>query len=376
MSEKQCAIGIITNPVPKAGVTPLTNLARIINIYSSKTYLITGNYGKTICDTKNGHMIVSSRNYSTKNNLLTKVSTHILLQLFTSVKILQHKKNVSTWIFFLDAHSLLLPVITAKISMKKIIFIPTASIKKAAEAKKSILLHFLSYSEMLTNRFADRIVLYSNCLTSEWDMDMHIQKLDIASEHIINLNTFTVITRIQDREKLIGYIGRFSEVKGVLNFTKALPTILSNQQDLRVLIAGDGQLKEVIRTSLQEKKVSNRIDLCDWISHDDLPKYLNKLRLLIIPSYSEGLPNIMLEAMACGTPVLATPVGAVPDVIIDGKTGFIMEDNSIRCITESVIRALDSPELESIAENGRQFVAENFAFEHVIARWKEVLDVI
>ena len=84
----------------------------------------------------------------------------------------------------------------------------------------------------------------------------------------------------------------------------------------------------------------------------------------------------MLEAMACGTPVLATPVGAIPDVIIDGKTGFIMENNSPECIAANVVRALSSPDLERIAENGRRFVEGNYTFERVIARWKEVLDQV
>ncbi|HQE50035.1 MAG TPA: glycosyltransferase family 4 protein, partial [Fervidobacterium sp.] len=82
---------------------------------------------------------------------------------------------------------------------------------------------------------------------------------------------------------------------------------------------------------------------------------------------------IMLEAMACGTPVLATPVGAIPDVIIDGETGFIMENNSPECIAENVIRALNSPDLERIAGNGRRFVEENFTFEKVVENWKRVL---
>ena len=135
-------------------------------------------------------------------------------------------------------------------------------------------------------------------------------------------------------------------------------------------------MKESIEASLQEGDISARVDLPGWISHNDLPRYLNQLRLLVLPSYTEGLPNIMLEAMACGTPVLATSVGAVPDVIIDGKTGFIMENNSPECIAENVVRALEHPDLEQIAEAGRRFVEENFTFERVVERWKEVLDEI
>jgi len=74
--------------------------------------------------------------------------------------------------------------------------------------------------------------------------------------------------------------------------------------------------------------------------------------------------------------VLATPVGAIPDVIIDGKTGFIMENNSPEYIAEIVFRALNSPDLERIAEDGKRFVKENITFERMVERWKEVLEEI
>jgi glycosyltransferase involved in cell wall biosynthesis len=77
--------------------------------------------------------------------------------------------------------------------------------------------------------------------------------------------------------------------------------------------------------------------------------------------------------MACGTPVLATPVGAIPDILIDGETGFIMDNNSAECIAENVMRALRSPELEKIADNGRRFVEENFTLEKTLGIWKKIL---
>ena len=107
-----------------------------------------------------------------------------------------------------------------------------------------------------------------------------------------------------------------------------------------------------------------------------IPSYQKHFTLPCFGSLSfpltEGLPNIMLETMVCGTPVLATSVGAIPDVIIDGKTGFIMENNLPECIAENVIRVLNSPDLEQIAEGGRQFVEKHFTFAKAVENWKEV----
>jgi len=250
----------------------------------------------------------------------------------------------------------------------------------AKEKKIEILGDFiakpLKFFKKMNLALADHIVLYSPRLVGEWNLEPYRHKILVAHRHFLDFTTFTVTTPLPDRPPLIGYIGSWSEVKGVQHFARALPAILSDRENLRVLIGGDGPLKEMIEASLQEGGVSARVDLPGWIPHDDLPPYLNHLRLLVLPSYTEGLPNIMLEAMACGTPVLATPVGAIPDVIIDGKTGSIMENNSPECIAENVNRALSSPDLEEIAENGRRFVEENFTFEKVVENWRRILQEI
>jgi len=159
-----------------------------------------------------------------------------------------------------------------------------------------------------------------------------------------------------------------------LNFVKAIPEILNERDDLEFLIGGDGQLRDEIEKYINEKNLNDKVKLVGWIPHGNLPDHLNELKLLVLPSYTEGLPNIMLEAMACSTPVLATPVGGVPDVIKDGETGFIMENNSPEHIARNVIRALNHPNQEKIAENARALVEMEFTYEKAVEKYRKILD--
>ena len=122
------------------------------------------------------------------------------------------------------------------------------------------------------------------------------------------------------------------------------------------------------------ENLNNKVELTGWIPHDELPDYSNMSKLIVLPSYTEGLPNIMLEAMACGTPVLATPVGAIPDVIKDGETGFIMENNSPECIAENVERALNHPDLDKIVKNARESVEKEFTYEATLGRYRKIME--
>ena len=80
-----------------------------------------------------------------------------------------------------------------------------------------------------------------------------------------------------------------------------------------------------------------------------------------------------LEVLACGTPVLAAVVVAIPDVIKDGETGFILEDNSPECIARVITWALNHPNMEQIAANARVLVEREFTFEAAVERWRKIL---
>jgi glycosyltransferase involved in cell wall biosynthesis len=77
--------------------------------------------------------------------------------------------------------------------------------------------------------------------------------------------------------------------------------------------------------------------------------------------------------MACGTPVLATPVGAVPDVLKDKETGFLLNDNSPACLAEGITTALAYPELRRIVTNARALVEREFRYETLVEAWRDIL---
>ena len=149
--------------------------------------------------------------------------------------------------------------------------------------------------------------------------------------------------------------------------------ISDDYKDLNFFIGGDGPLKSEVLNFIADNNL-DKVEFMGWISHEDLPEYLNELKLLVIPSYIEGLPNIMLEAMACGTPVIITPVGGVLDVVTDEKTGFIMQDNSPDCIEKNIIRALNFQDINKIVLNSRKLIEDKYSFKTALERFKLALE--
>lgn len=309
--------------------------------------------------------------YKKQTSTLFRVINYCLLNLKISKKILLGSRDVESYVFFW-ATGFLVPMICVKVRNKKIIWLLPSSTRKMDEHKGNFLNLMVILLQSLSYKIADNIVLYSPNLIQEWELHAYADKVLIAHEHFIHFDTLTLTTPLSSRPLSIGYIGRLSEEKGVREFLESLPAIINHRKDLHILIGGDGPLKEAIGVFLKEKKLTDHVKIAGWISHDHLPDYLNKLHLLVIPSFTEGLPNIMLEAMACGTPVAATSVGAIPDCIKDGETGFIMKNNSPECISATIIRALEDPNREKIATNAKKMVEKEFSFENTVRQWRKI----
>jgi glycosyltransferase involved in cell wall biosynthesis len=319
--------------------------------------------------TKNSHMI----EYKISSNLIFRVLGYFLLNMKLSCRIWSTRNAYSSIVFF-HGQGLFLPMVVGKLLKKKIYWLLPSSGNKMLQYNPDPLTKLSSLYFQYSLEIADHIVLYSLRLVSQWNLEKFRHKILICPLHNVNVAIFYSTTPIPHRPHAIGYAGRLSAEKGFRNFVHSLPAVLGRDTSLRVYIIGDGPLKGWCEEFIRNERLEDRIELTGWISNHDLPPCLNRLELLVIPSYTEGGPMIMLEAIACGTPVLATRVGSVEDYIFEGRTGFILKNNTPDCIAQTVVRVLNSPDLDKIAETAGKFFAENLTFENSVRQWKKILD--
>jgi len=368
---KKHNIGIITIPVTKSGLTPLSNLVDIICSISDNIFLITGDCGYNFY--KEDNRLKSFRIFHIYCTFfIFRIFNYIVIQLHISFLIVKTRKKIDSFIFFIGGDTLALPMFVARILRKKVFIFFAGSTIKTLESKNDPFGYILKILRLITCTYADKLIVYADCLIKDYSLERWNGKITIACKHFIDFGSFKIKKEYLSREWIVGYIGRFEEEKGILHLLHAVPEIVDKKPEIKFLFIGDGEHRNLIEHYIFDYNLSGKIILPGWISHDFIPDYLNQMKLLVIPSDTEGLPNIMLEAMSCGTPVLATPVGAIPSVIRNEETGFIMENNSSECIATNVIRILDYPAMDKIVKNARLCIEENFTFESAVARIEEI----
>ena len=366
-------IGVVTFPVSEKGLIPLKNLMDILCPLVNNLYLITGNSGYSLCvENKNVH-IYGVEHKAGARDVFARAINYVWTQSRISCKLMKLTKEVDFWLFFVGAEGLVLPILTAKLLGKGVVIASAGSGLKVAQARRDPLAKISALLQSVTYRLSDGIIIYSEKIITEHDLQKYRNKIYIAQEHFLDFNIFRITKRLEERDCCVGYIGALSQAKGVPNFLEAIPRVLEEKNYLEFFIGGSGQLQGEIEVYLGNRGLNRKVKLLGWIPHDELSNYLNDLKLLVLPSYTEGLPNIILEAMACGTTVLATAVGAIPDVIKDGKTGFIMENNSPECIAKNIIRALNYHSLDQITKNARALVETQFTYEKAVERYRKIL---
>ena len=98
--------------------------------------------------------------------------------------------------------------------------------------------------------------------------------------------------------------------------------------------------------------------------HQDVPEWMNASDIFCLPSLNEGLPTVCIEASACGRPIVATKVGGIPEVVLDGENGILIEPRNPEQLVNAIGQLLDHPELcQRMGEAGRRRVIENYSWQ-------------
>ncbi len=366
--------------------TTITSTLSLFEPLAESIYVISGNLPDDIPHSKKVR-IVNIRMKGIENTqspMLVKIPRFIIIQLKMSYGLFKIANEFDALILAGGTSTLPIPTLVAKLLGKKIVSLRsgTGAVQELAKITyeksvfgmgKYIFVPIVGIMERLNYSLSDKIIVFRSTFTHQ-ALNRYKNKLILGcSRFYVDTNQFKVILRKNpnSREYSIGFIGRFVDLGGSLNFAKALPLVLKEFPEIKVLIGGDGPLRDDIEKEI--KDLDGKVTLAGWIPHDDMPQYLNMTKLLTIPSYQEEGPHILFEAMACGTIVLATPVGVIPDVIEDGITGFIMKDNSPECIARNVIRVLNYPNLDKIASNARELIEKEYTYDRAVEKYRLAL---
>jgi len=175
-------------------------------------------------------------------------------------------------------------------------------------------------------------------------------------------------------------VGRLVEKKG---FDVLLAALARLEVPARLRLIGEGPMRPQLTAMIHDLGLRAQVELRGPDTHDGLPEEFAAAHVLAVPSVidrtgdRDGLPNVVLEAMACGRPVVGTDVGAIPAAVIDGETGYVVPERDPDALANRLQKlALDRPLVLGMGEAARASIVERYELgrctERLIARFRDV----
>jgi glycosyltransferase involved in cell wall biosynthesis len=138
-------------------------------------------------------------------------------------------------------------------------------------------------------------------------------------------------------------VGRLCEQKGQLLLVEAARQLAKLKVDFELVFAGDGELRADIEALIRRYRLQDRTRITGWISEERVREEISNARALVLPSFAEGLPVVIMEAMALRRPVISTFVAGIPELVLDGKNGWLVPPGDVEALTSAMKVCLDTP---------------------------------
>ena len=204
------------------------------------------------------------------------------------------------------------------------------ALSKFSYARSNFFQNIFKLISKLIYRYADWVIVIDD-LCYEEARSYNAEKKTTLLQNAINVNRYKQNNNLRQvaREKyripkekyVILFVGRIEETKGVLRLLKCIP-FLKVKIDFHIFFAGEGSFLSLAKDFVEVNKFDGFVTFLGPVDHDRLPLFYNMADVLVLPSNMEGIPMVILESLSCGTPVVASRVGGIPDLIDHDMNGF------------------------------------------------------
>jgi glycosyltransferase involved in cell wall biosynthesis len=167
-------------------------------------------------------------------------------------------------------------------------------------------------------------------------------------------------------------LGRLSPEKGLFNLLNIISILRKRLPNIKLGIAGKGSMYNDLKVRIQHMQLKQNVDLLGYVN--DAVAFLNSSKLFITTSFTEGLPRSTIQSMACGTPVIASEVGDMADLVINGKTGVLISDaNDLDAFVEGIFQLLvDEERLNDFTRNGMNHATKYYGHSAAKEIWEDI----
>lgn len=170
-------------------------------------------------------------------------------------------------------------------------------------------------------------------------------------------------------------VGHIIRAKGIWEFFETFKILAGKYENLQGILVGGGQELEALRQSIADAGLSHKLSLTGALERVDVGQLLKAADLMLFPSHNEGLPNVVMEAMAAGLPVVATDVGGTSEIVKHERTGLLVPREDVPAMVEAVSRLLeDMPFAQAMAKAGREMIRQNFDVDKNVHILRDMLE--
>jgi glycosyltransferase involved in cell wall biosynthesis len=160
----------------------------------------------------------------------------------------------------------------------------------------------------------------------------------------------------------VGFVGRLVPLKRPERLIDAFASISTDVPDAELVVVGEGSERDALAARVHRAGLDGRVTFTGTV--EDARPLMRTFSCLVLPSSHEGLPNAILEALSVGIPVVASPVGDIPDLVVEGRTGLLLPDDSVGALAAAIARALGDAELSRRARaEGPRFAQDHFSVD-------------